>query len=69
MNRDDKHDTNGVITDRASEPGEGTESFALANDPPRRRSWRAANVEGRQLKLLDGMECLPGQQDLFPAGE
>lgn len=37
--------------------------FTLKNDPPPPK--RPDNVPTKQLKLLDGMDCLPGQGDLF----
>ena len=45
-------------------PSEG-ERFALANDPPRPKPARFENSEGRQRMLLAGLDCLPGQGDLF----
>jgi hypothetical protein len=48
---------------------DGAEPFALANDPPKRKPWRAENEPARQKKLLDGLDCLPGQQDLFEGSE
>lgn len=41
-------------------------SFELHNDPPARRRWPPYwdNERRRQLKLLDGLDCLPGQMDL-----
>lgn len=49
--------------------GQPDGSFTLANDAPKPKPWRAENVETRQLRLLDGMDCLPGQQDLFEGSE
>ena len=40
--------------------------FSLANDPPRKRAVRFENNHGRQMMLLAGLDCLPGQSDLFP---
>lgn len=37
--------------------------FVLRNDPP--KCPRPENVPTRQLKLLPGLDLLPGQQDLF----
>ena len=45
-------------------PGEG-ERFTLANDPPGLRPTRFENGEERQRMLLAGLDCLPGQADLF----
>lgn len=40
--------------------------FELVNDPPARKSARFDNQERTlQRKLIDGLDCLPGQQDLF----
>jgi hypothetical protein len=40
-------------------------AFALHNDPPPRKPWRAENDPTTQKTLLDGLDCLRGQQDLF----
>jgi len=40
------------------------EPFTLRNDPPRRRP-DAPNDPERQRLLFAGLDCLPGQQDLF----
>jgi hypothetical protein len=49
----------------AEENGDGAE-FALHNPPATRKSWRGSAPENtRQTLLIAGMECLPGQQDLF----
>jgi len=45
-------------------PGEG-ERFTLANDPPRLKPLRFENREERQRMLLAGLDCLPGQDNLF----
>lgn len=40
--------------------------FTLANDPPRVRPQSFDNGEKtRQRVLVDGLNCLPGQLDLF----
>ena len=39
--------------------------FSLANDPPRPKPTRFENREARQRMLLAGLDCLPGQGDLF----
>ena len=41
------------------------ELFALANEAPRPKPARFENSEGRQRMLLAGLDCLPGQGDLF----
>lgn len=44
--------------------------FTLTNTSPRPRPWKGEEPERtRQTLLLAGMECLPGQQDLFPGAE
>lgn len=46
----------------AAEP----ERFTLRNDPPKLKPATFANAgAGRQGVLLDGLDCLPGQADLF----
>lgn len=43
-----------------------SDSFALANDPPKQSPKQfAANDKTRQRVLVEGMDCLPGQLDLF----
>jgi hypothetical protein len=46
-------------------------AFTLRNDPPRpaKRTPLAAPRRDKQLPLFRGLDCLPGQQDLFDAGE
>ena len=40
--------------------------FQLANDPPApRRAPTVVNEPERQRVLIDGLDCLPGQLDLF----
>ena len=40
--------------------------FQLTNTPPNRKPWRGEEPENtRQTLLLSGLDCLPGQQDLF----
>ena len=42
------------------------DAFTLANPPPPHKPWRGEPTEQRRLKvLLTGMDCRPGQQDLF----
>jgi hypothetical protein len=44
------------------------EGFALANDPPKvkhRRGEFYGQERTLQKVLIDGLDCLPGQQDLF----
>ena len=44
-----------------------SEPFQLRNDPPPHRPWRGREPENQQqLVLFAGLNCLPGQQDLFP---
>ena len=46
----------------------GDESFALAKPVSRPLKWRGREPENtRHQTLLDGMDCLPGQLDLFEA--
>jgi hypothetical protein len=41
--------------------------FTLQNDPIKEPRWKPpANEKLRQGVLLSGMDCLPGQEDLFP---
>jgi hypothetical protein len=40
------------------------EPFQLKNDPPPAR--RCENDDRRQTVLFSGLDCLPGQDDLFP---
>jgi hypothetical protein len=42
------------------------EPFALRNDPPAATKATFENNPCRQRVLLAGLDCLPGQQDLFP---
>lgn len=42
-----------------------TEEFQLTNDRPRPKPLRFENDECRQTVLFAGMDCLPGQEDLF----
>ncbi len=42
------------------------ETFQLHNDPSTAKRTRFENGERtRQRVLIDGLDCLPGQQDLF----
>jgi len=48
------------------EPVQQSEGYALTNPAPRRLAWRGPGPERvRQTVLFSGMDCLPGQQDLF----
>lgn len=47
---------------------EGADSFELANDPPKPKHKRGefhGQENTLQKVLIDGLDCLPGQQDLF----
>jgi hypothetical protein len=47
-------------------PAKEREVFALANDPPAHIPQRFDNqTASAQRKLIEGMDCLPGQLDLF----
>ena len=53
-----------------------SEPFELTNEPPPPEPWQGEKPEPtRQKVLFSGMECLPGQLDLFdtdqvaPSGE
>lgn len=40
--------------------------FELRNDPPRPTPWKPrVGPKDRQRMLLSGLDCLPGQLDLF----
>lgn len=41
------------------------ETFVLCNEPTRRAPVRFENDERRQKPLFAGLDCLPGQDDLF----
>lgn len=41
------------------------ERFELVNDPPAKRPVVEDDVKCRQKVLFTGLNCLPGQQDLF----
>jgi hypothetical protein len=42
------------------------EGYALADPAPRLPKWRGPQPEKlRQTMLFSGMDCLPGQKDLF----
>ena len=50
--------------DRMKEPTDDT--FSLTNPPPKPIPWCGPKPENtRQTVLLSGMDCLPGQLDLF----
>jgi len=40
-------------------------TFTLQNDPPCRPAPRFESTPARQRVLLAGLDCLPGQSDLF----
>lgn len=42
------------------------DSFTLQNDPPRPKPARFESNTGKQRKLFAGLNCEPGQLDLFP---
>lgn len=46
-------------------PPHDDKSFTLANEAPRPKPPRFENNSGRQMVLLAGLGCLPGQRDLF----
>jgi hypothetical protein len=46
-------------------PGLIGEPFTLANDAPKTPRATFASEPTRQRNLIDGLDCLPGQQDLF----
>ncbi len=49
----------------AAEKSDG-EEFALTNPAPKPKLWQGDEPENtRQTVLLSGLDCLPGQQDLF----
>ena len=51
----------------SAEKSDGGE-FALSNPAPKPKLWRGDESENtRQTVLLSGLDCLPGQQDLFAA--
>ncbi|HWB11560.1 MAG TPA: hypothetical protein VG826_20180 [Pirellulales bacterium] len=62
--------TSEVADDSTAEPDDedapASEPFALANDKPRPAPWKPEPAERkRQRTLLSGLDCLPGQGDLF----
>lgn len=44
---------------------EEDEPFTLQNDKPKKQPEKFEQVKRRQLPLLSGLDCAPGQQDLF----
>lgn len=49
----------------AEENGDET-GFALRNSPATKKPWRGSVPQNtRQTLLITGMDCLPGQRDLF----
>ncbi len=51
----------------AAEKSDG-EEFVLSNPAPKPKPWQGGEPENtRQAVLLSGLDCLPGQQDLFAA--
>jgi len=46
------------------------EGFRLQPPPPEHRPWKPVpQPKQKQKSLLPGMDCLAGQQDLFPNNE
>jgi hypothetical protein len=44
------------------------DEFVLSNPAPKPKPWQGDEPENtRQTVLLSGLDCLPGQQDLFAA--
>jgi hypothetical protein len=41
------------------------QGFTLRNEPAPKPKAKFESLGGRQRKLLDGLDCLPGQEDLF----
>ena len=41
------------------------DDFTLANDPRKHRPRKFDDDPARQRVLIDGLDCLPGQLDLF----
>ena len=41
------------------------EAFRLSSDPPKPKRATFENDPCRQTVLFTGLDCLPGQQDLF----
>jgi hypothetical protein len=51
----------------STDEGDGGE-FVLSNPAPKPKPWQGGESENtRQTVLLSGLDCLPGQQDLFAA--
>jgi hypothetical protein len=51
---------------RLAEDNDDRARFALHNSPATKKPWRGKEPEDtRQALLLAGLDCLPGQQDLF----
>jgi hypothetical protein len=40
--------------------------FQLQNEPPKPKPTEFTDNDGRQRVLFSGLNCLPGQQNLFP---
>lgn len=56
----------GTATSNLKTKPESEEVFELRNDPPKPRKQRFYPQDrDKQLMLLDGLDCLPGQEDLF----
>lgn len=51
--------------DRGGCAGDGDDGFRLVNDPERPAKPVIVCEPERQRLLLDGLDCLPGQLDLF----
>lgn len=44
-----------------------SEAFHLTNEEPKRTPWGTPeSPKAKQTVMFSGMDCLPGQQDLFP---
>ena len=51
---------------RPAEDNDDYAEFGLRNSPATKKPWRGKEPENtRQTMLLSGLDCLPGQQDLF----
>ena len=42
------------------------DKFELENEPNRKKTPEFHDTEAEQRTLLSGLDCLPGQEDLFP---
>ncbi|HWB14448.1 MAG TPA: hypothetical protein VG826_34805 [Pirellulales bacterium] len=56
----------GPVVEPGDDDAPAGQPFALANDRPRPTLWKPEPPERqRQRTLLSGLDCLPGQGDLF----